>query len=104
MSILAVFLAALSSFMLGGLWYSPVLFGNMWNTENGGEKQAGHPAKVFGISFVFSLAAAAAFGYLLGPAPSSRRRSGPDCWQAWALWRAASGLITSSPSARSSYG
>lgn len=70
MNILAVFLAALSSFLLGGLWYSPILFGNKWNAENGGEKHAGHPAKVFGISFLFSLAAAAAFGFLLGPAPS----------------------------------
>lgn len=70
MNILAVFLAALSSFLLGGLWYSPALFGRMWNTENGGEKQAGHPAKVFGISFIFSLAAAAAFGLWLGPSPS----------------------------------
>ena len=70
MNILAVFLAALSSFLLGGLWYSPALFGRMWNAENGGEKQAGHPAKVFGISFVFSLVAAAAFGLWLGPSPS----------------------------------
>lgn len=70
MNILAVFLAALSSFLVGGLWYSSALFGNMWNAENGGPKPPGHPAKVFGISFVFSLAAAAAFGYLLGPAPS----------------------------------
>jgi len=70
MNILAVLLAALSSFLLGGLWYSPALFGRMWNAENGGEKQAGHPAKVFGISFLFSLVAAAAFGYWLGASPS----------------------------------
>jgi hypothetical protein len=70
MNILAVLLAAVSSFLVGGLWYSPVLFGNAWNAENGGPKHAGHPAKVFGVSFVFSLAAAAAFGYLIGPAPS----------------------------------
>jgi hypothetical protein len=70
MNILAVVVAAVSSFMLGGLWYSPVLFGNAWNTENGGVKQAGHPAKVFGISFVFSLIAAAAFASWLGAAPA----------------------------------
>jgi len=64
----AVLLAAFSSFMLGGLWYSPVLFGTTWNSENGGVKQDGHPAKVFGVSFVFSLIAAASFAYLLGPA------------------------------------
>jgi hypothetical protein len=69
MNIPAVLIAAVSSFMLGGLWYSPALFGNAWIRENGGEKQAGHPAKVFGVSFVFSLIAAFAFAYLLGAAP-----------------------------------
>ena len=52
-----ILLAAASSFLVGGLWYSPVLFGKVWNAENGGpiEKAsgAGHPAKVFGVSFVF---------------------------------------------------
>jgi hypothetical protein len=69
MNIPAVLVAAVSSFMLGGLWYSPALFGNAWNRENGGPKQPGHPARVFGISFVFSLVAAFAFAYLLGAAP-----------------------------------
>ena len=66
----AVLVAALSSFLVGGLWYSPVLFGRIWNRENGGQPQAGHPAKVFGISFAFSLLAAACFAKWLGPAPS----------------------------------
>ena len=65
----AVLVAAVSSFALGGLWYSPALFGNAWNRENGGQVPAGHPAKVFGISFAFSLVAAAAFAVWLGPAP-----------------------------------
>lgn len=66
----AVLVAAVSSFMLGGLWYSPALFGKMWNDENGGVKQDGHPAKVFGIAFLFSLLAAVAFARWVGPAPS----------------------------------
>jgi hypothetical protein len=70
MNILAVLLAAVSSFLLGGLWYSPALFGKTWSSENGGEKQAGHPAKVFGISFLFSLIAAFAFASWLGAAPA----------------------------------
>ena len=68
MNIWAVLLAAVSSFVLGGLWYSPLLFGRLWTAENGVPKQAGHPAKVFGISFVFSLVAAVAFALWLGPA------------------------------------
>lgn len=70
MNIWAILLAAVSSFMLGGLWYSPALFGKAWNTENGGVPHAGHPAKVFGISFAFSLIAAFVFAYWLGPAPA----------------------------------
>ncbi|NLA68281.1 MAG: DUF1761 domain-containing protein [Gammaproteobacteria bacterium] len=64
-----VLLAAASSFVVGGLWYSPVLFGKAWNRENGGVPQAGHPAKVFGTSFAFSLVAAACFAILAGPSP-----------------------------------
>ena len=73
MNIFAVLLAAVSSFLLGGLWYSPALFGSIWNAENGGQgqdqKHSGHPAKVFGVSFVFSLIAAVCFAVWLGPAP-----------------------------------
>jgi hypothetical protein len=63
----AILLAAVSSFLVGGLWYSPVLFGKIWNAENGGQPQTGHPAKVFGLSFAFSVVAAVAFGALLPP-------------------------------------
>jgi hypothetical protein len=70
MNVWAVLLAAVSSFILGGLWYSPAMFGRTWNTENGGQKQEGHPAKVFGISFAFSLVAAISFAIWLGAAPS----------------------------------
>lgn len=65
----AVLVAAVSSFLLGGLWYS-ALFARLWERENGGNPQQGHPAKVFGVSFVFSLIAAFAFAWLLGPAPA----------------------------------
>jgi hypothetical protein len=70
MNVWPILVAAISSFMLGGLWYSPALFGNTWNAENGGVPDKGHPAKVFGISFAFSLIAAFVFAYWLGPAPT----------------------------------
>ena len=66
----AVVAAAVSSFVLGGLWYSPLLFGTAWNRANGGVPPPGHPARVFGISLVFCLLAAAGFAWLLGPAPA----------------------------------
>jgi len=75
-NILAVLLAAVSSFLLGGLWYSKVMFGRVWHTENThgqpqpAPTQQGHPAKVFGVSFIFSLIAATAFAIWLGPAPA----------------------------------
>jgi hypothetical protein len=59
-NVLAVIVAALSSFMLGGLWYSKALFETAWRREAGDMRpeKAGHPAKVFGLSFVFALIAA----------------------------------------------
>jgi hypothetical protein len=53
----AILVAALSAFALGGLWYSPVLFGAAWKKANGfgtaDTPAAG--AKIFIISFVLSL-------------------------------------------------
>ena len=69
----AVVAAAVSSFVLGGLWYSPLLLGKAWNRANGGVPPPGHPARVFGISLLFCLAASAAFAWLLGPAPALPR-------------------------------
>lgn len=69
MNIPAISVAAICTFLLGGLWYSPILFGKLWNRENAGTPPPGHPAKVFGISFIFSLIAAAALSYLLGTSP-----------------------------------
>jgi hypothetical protein len=55
---LAVFAAALSTFVIGGLWYSPVLFGKVWMRVNGfsEEQVAGfNKARAFGGSFIFAL-------------------------------------------------
>ena len=50
---LAVIAAALSNFLLGGLWYSPMLFGNAWAKENGLDEQdlKKGTAKILGFSF-----------------------------------------------------
>jgi Protein of unknown function (DUF1761) len=53
----AVLVAAISAFVLGGLWYAPFLFGGVWKKANGfgaGEPPAAG-TKVFVISFVLSL-------------------------------------------------
>jgi hypothetical protein len=71
---LAVLAAAVSAFVLGGLWYGP-LFKQAWCREAGVDMEAkpGHPARVFGTAFVASLVAAAAFAWLIGPAPDLLR-------------------------------
>jgi hypothetical protein len=67
---LAVLAAAASSFLLGGLWYSPLMFLKSWWRETGYTEAAppkgGHPARVFGVAFLFSLISAAAFGAWIG--------------------------------------
>jgi hypothetical protein len=67
----AVFVAALSVFALGGIWYTPMLFGKIWLTEESREKaQKRHSPLVFIISFLLSLAAALVFAIFLGPNPN----------------------------------
>jgi len=68
----AVLVAAVASFLLGGPWYSKKFLGALWNREAGrGDKpvEGHHPARVFGVSFMFALVSAVAFAFLLGPAP-----------------------------------
>lgn len=69
----AVLAAAASSFLLGGLWYSPLLFLKPWTRAAGMEgrppEEQKHPVRVFGLSFVFALIAAAVFAALIGPKP-----------------------------------
>ena len=70
---LAVIIAALASFLLGGLWYSPVLFGKAWQRETGltdERLKQGNMARIFGLSFVLALLAAWNFANFLGPRPS----------------------------------
>ena len=70
-NIWAVIAATVSSFLLGGLWYSKKFLGAIWNREAGRTdmQQGGHPAKVFGLSFLFALIGAVAFACWLGPEP-----------------------------------
>jgi hypothetical protein len=70
-NILAVIVAALSSFALGGLWYSTPVFGAAWRRAAGGPEIQGHPGKVFGLSFLFALVAAFAYALLVPPPASA---------------------------------
>lgn len=67
----AVLAAALSTFVLGGVWYSPVLFGKAWMLANGftdADLQTFSKARMFGWSFLFSLVMALNLAmFLAGP-------------------------------------
>ncbi|MEO7601683.1 MAG: DUF1761 domain-containing protein [Sphingomicrobium sp.] len=68
-NLLAVLACAVSSLVIGGLWYSPALFAKPWQQAAGlSEEQAkaGNPALIFGGAFVLSFIAAAVFAMFLG--------------------------------------
>lgn len=53
---LAVVAAAVSAFVIGGLWYSPVLLGGAWKKANGfGSDIRGAGPKVFALALILSL-------------------------------------------------
>lgn len=73
---LAVFLAALATFFIGGLWYSPLLFAKSWMKENGFRdeelKTGRSPALIFGGSFVLALIASFVLALFIGPEGDAR--------------------------------
>src|SRR5262245_38917268 len=55
---IAVLAAALSTFILGGLWYSPLLLGKAWmrvNNFSEADVATFSNARMFGWSFIFAL-------------------------------------------------
>lgn len=69
LNVLAIIIAALSSFILGGLWYSPVLFGKAWMLETGITEEKVKNAnmlKTFGLAFLASLIIAINLALFLG--------------------------------------
>ena len=55
---IAVFVCALVGFLLGGLWYSPLLFGKAWQSSNGfsdEDLKRAKPAIIFPVAFLLSL-------------------------------------------------
>ena len=66
---LAILVAALSTFLIGGLWYSPALFAKAWMEENGftEENMKGrNMAKIFGTAFVLGLIASFNLAFFIG--------------------------------------
>lgn len=69
LNFLAVGAAALSAFLIGGLWYSPVLFAKPWMRLNGFTEEdlkAANMVRTFGISFLCSVLIAFNLAAFLG--------------------------------------
>lgn len=66
-NLLAIFVAAASGFLIGGIWYGP-LFGKAWTREHGfGEDDLKNAdmLKIYGLVFAFALLSAVFLGHLL---------------------------------------
>jgi hypothetical protein len=69
LNIWAVLVAAVSTFLIGGLWYSPAVFGKAWMKENGFTEESmkgSNMAKIFGLAFVLALIASINLAMFLG--------------------------------------
>ncbi len=72
LNFLAIILAALSSFVLGGIWYSPWLFQGPWLDSCGLTEldlRRANPIVLFGVSLVLAFLATFALAVFLGPDP-----------------------------------
>ena len=82
---IAVLVCAVMGLVIGGLWWSPMLFAKAWQKENGltNEQLAGaNMLKTFGITFLFAWIMSYNLAFFLG-APGTT-------WQ----WGLAAGLLT----------
>jgi len=67
---LAIITAAVSAFVLGGLWYSPLLFAKRWMKETGITEETTKNAnmiKIFSLAFVLALIASFFLAMFIGP-------------------------------------
>jgi hypothetical protein len=71
--VLVVFGATVAATLLGGVWYTPLLFGKPWREANGMAAATGDMGNSIGTfisSFVLFLIAASLLAALLGPSAS----------------------------------
>lgn len=93
---LAIAVGAVAMFVVGGIWYSPALFGRAWQREVGlsdEQIQARSAARVFGLAFLLALLASVVFAMFLGPRPGMALATGAG-FAAGSAWVGASlGII-----------
>lgn len=74
LNIAAIVVAALSTFVIGGLWYSPLLFGHAWMRENkftDADVARGSKVRAFGGSAVLALIMAVNLAFFLADAKTT---------------------------------
>ncbi len=72
---LAVLVAGLSAFVVGGIWYSPGLFGKAWMKDSSLSEEdikLGNKGKIFGFTALFSLVMAANLAMFLVDTPQMK--------------------------------
>jgi hypothetical protein len=67
---LAIIVAAVSAFILGGLWYSPLMFARRWMKETGITEETTkntNMIKLFAFAFILSVIASFFLAMFIGP-------------------------------------
>ena len=70
---LSILAATVVAFVIGGIWYSPAVFGPQWIFLNGfteRELSRRSMGRVFGLTFVLALVMTVNLAMFLGPSPS----------------------------------
>lgn len=65
LNVWAILAAAVSAFVIGGLWYSRVLFGKAWERANSFSESPQAGPRVFLLSFLFTLVMAVNLAFYL---------------------------------------
>ncbi|MBL8342184.1 MAG: DUF1761 domain-containing protein [Rubrivivax sp.] len=72
-NVVAALAAALLSFLIGGLWYSPLLFANVWMKEAGlteAQTKAAPMGRIFGLAALASVVMSFNLAAFIGPKAS----------------------------------
>jgi Protein of unknown function (DUF1761) len=94
---IAVLVCAVMSLVIGGLWWSPLMFAKSWQREVGltdDQLKQMNPAKIFGLTFVLAYLASYNLAFFLG-APGTTWQWGIAAGLLSAFWAIAMYLIIS---------
>jgi hypothetical protein len=93
----AVFVAALSDFVVGALWYSPLLFYKRWMAANNfteNDLKRGNPAVTYSLTFVLAYVISYNLAFFLG-SPDMNGGTGMLYGLLTGVWAAAAFTIVS---------